>query len=69
MVFYISFLVAMRRMWTGKYVRSPLARALFVNMVSENESASDYQEVSCSPTCFTICPMTPFEGEPSEMLR
>ncbi|XP_071403629.1 protein-L-histidine N-pros-methyltransferase isoform X2 [Centroberyx affinis] len=26
-------------MWTGKYVRSPLARSLFMNMVSESEAA------------------------------
>ncbi|XP_031416934.1 methyltransferase-like protein 9 isoform X2 [Clupea harengus] len=38
------------RMWTGKYVRSPLARALLVNMVSESESGSEIQEwYRCSP--------------------
>ncbi|XP_051523262.1 protein-L-histidine N-pros-methyltransferase-like isoform X1 [Myxocyprinus asiaticus] len=36
-VFYVSFLLAMRRMWTGKYVRSPLARSLFMNMVTESD--------------------------------
>ncbi|KAG5854345.1 methyltransferase-like protein 9 isoform X2 [Anguilla anguilla] len=35
---YVSALLAVRRMWTGKYVRSPLARALFVSMVSEGET-------------------------------
>ncbi|XP_030630196.1 protein-L-histidine N-pros-methyltransferase isoform X2 [Chanos chanos] len=36
-VFYVAFLLASRKMWTRKYVRSPLARALFVNMVTETE--------------------------------
>lgn len=36
---YIALLLATRRMWTGKYVRSPLARSLFMNMVSESETA------------------------------
>ncbi|KAI7796872.1 putative methyltransferase-like protein 9 [Triplophysa rosa] len=36
-LFYVSFLLAMRRMWAGKYVRSPLARNLFLNMVTESE--------------------------------
>lgn len=39
MVGYVGFLLSMRRMWTGKYVRSPLARTLFANMVSEIEDA------------------------------
>ncbi|KAM4623419.1 protein-L-histidine N-pros-methyltransferase isoform 2-T2 [Polymixia lowei] len=38
-------------MWTGKYVRSPLARSLFVNMVTESEAAGiETQEwYRCSP--------------------
>ncbi|XP_063077298.1 methyltransferase-like protein 9 [Engraulis encrasicolus] len=49
-VFYIAFLLAMRRMWTGKYVRSPLARALISNMVSDTESSSYDQEwYRCCP--------------------
>ncbi|KAL2078006.1 hypothetical protein ACEWY4_025691 [Coilia grayii] len=48
-VFYISLLLVMRRMWTGKYVRSPLARALFVNMVSESESSYDQEWYRCCP--------------------
>ncbi|KAK6301774.1 hypothetical protein J4Q44_G00278270 [Coregonus suidteri] len=38
-------------MWTGKYVRSPLARSLFMNMVSESkEAGQDTQEwYRCSP--------------------
>ncbi|KAK9964976.1 hypothetical protein ABG768_004097 [Culter alburnus] len=38
LLFYVYFLLAMRRMWTGKYVRSPLARSLFVNMVTETDT-------------------------------
>ncbi|XP_036400215.1 methyltransferase-like protein 9 isoform X2 [Megalops cyprinoides] len=38
-VCYVSALLVVRRMWTGKYVRSPLARALFVSMVNEGETA------------------------------
>lgn len=37
---YIAFLLSIRRMWTGKYVRSPLVRSLLVNMVSENDAAA-----------------------------
>lgn len=43
---YIAFLLSIRRMWTGKYVRSPLVRSLFMNMVSETEAAAiETQEV------------------------
>ncbi|XP_062382712.1 methyltransferase-like protein 9 [Sardina pilchardus] len=49
-VFYISFLVATRRMWTGKYVRNPFARALMVKMVSESESSAGNEEwYRCCP--------------------
>ena len=45
---YIAFLLAIRRMWTGKYVRSPLARSFFMNMVSESEATTlETQEVCC----------------------
>lgn len=45
-VFYVSALLVLRRMWTGKYLRSPLARALFVGMVSEGEATGqESQEV------------------------
>ncbi|KAL6094710.1 mettl9 [Pungitius sinensis] len=37
---YVAFLVSVRKMWTGKYVRSPLARSLFMNMASESEVAA-----------------------------
>lgn len=36
---YVAFLLSIRRMWTGKYVRSPLVRSLFLNMVTEGEGA------------------------------
>ncbi|XP_060950761.1 methyltransferase-like protein 9 isoform X1 [Limanda limanda] len=37
---YVVFLLSIRRMWTGKYVRSPLVRSLFSNMVSEGDAAA-----------------------------
>ncbi|XP_046887716.1 methyltransferase-like protein 9 isoform X1 [Hypomesus transpacificus] len=48
---YIAFLLAIRRMWTGKYVRSPLARSFFMNMVSESEATTlETQEwYRCAP--------------------
>lgn len=48
---YIAFLLATRKMWTGKYVRSPLARSLFMNMIGESEEAGqETQEwYKCSP--------------------
>lgn len=48
---YIAFLLATRRMWTGKYVRSPFARSFLLNMVSESEAVgSETQEwYRCSP--------------------
>lgn len=46
-LFYVSFLLAMRRMWAGKYVRSPFARNLFLNMVTESEiTGQETQKVS-----------------------
>lgn len=41
---YVAFLLSIRRMWTGKYVRSPLVRSLFLNMVNEGDAAEP-QEV------------------------
>lgn len=35
---YVAFLLSIRRMWTGKYVRSPLVRSLFLNMVTEGDA-------------------------------
>lgn len=43
---YVAFLLSIRRMWTGKYVRSPLIRSLFMDMVTDNEAAAiETQEV------------------------
>jgi len=38
---YVAFLLSMRTMWTGKYARSPLARALLTNMGSQIEGDAD----------------------------
>uniref|UniRef100_A0A1A8PH69 Methyltransferase like 9 n=2 Tax=Nothobranchius TaxID=28779 RepID=A0A1A8PH69_9TELE len=45
-VFYITFLLSFRRMWSGKYVRSPLVRSLFMTMVNDSEEvpAAEKQE-------------------------
>ncbi|XP_035389484.1 methyltransferase-like protein 9 isoform X2 [Electrophorus electricus] len=50
-VFYISVLLAARRMWSGKYVRSPLARAVLMNMVTDgNFTGHEVQEwYRCCP--------------------
>ncbi|XP_072523705.1 protein-L-histidine N-pros-methyltransferase isoform X1 [Salminus brasiliensis] len=51
-VLYVSVLLAARRtMWSGKYVRSPLARAAFMNMVTNTEfSEHEAQEwYRCCP--------------------
>ncbi|XP_056627105.1 methyltransferase-like protein 9 isoform X2 [Triplophysa dalaica] len=50
-LFYVSFLLAMRRMWAGKYVRSPFARNLFLNMVTESEITGHETQkwYHCSP--------------------
>lgn len=43
---YVAFLLALRRMWTGRYVRSPAVRFLLTNMMSESETAvPETQEV------------------------
>ncbi|KAL4624583.1 methyltransferase-like protein 9 isoform X2, partial [Arapaima gigas] len=43
-VCYVSTLLALRRMWTGQYARSPLARALFAQMANEGENADGAPE-------------------------
>ncbi|KAJ8246354.1 hypothetical protein GJAV_G00266810 [Gymnothorax javanicus] len=53
-VFYISALLALRRMWAGKYVRSPLARALLVSMVSDDETLED--GTAGAPEWYACCP-------------
>lgn len=40
MLGYVAFLLSIRRMWTGKYIRSPLVRSLVMNMVTENDAAA-----------------------------
>lgn len=43
---YVAFLLSVRKMWTGKYVRSPLARSLFMNMAGARDAAAiETQEV------------------------
>ncbi|KAG1935681.1 methyltransferase-like protein 9 isoform X2 [Pimephales promelas] len=53
LLFYVSFLLVMRKMWTGKYVRSPLARSLFMNMETETETETPGYEAQqwyrCNP--------------------
>lgn len=45
-VFYVSVLLVARRMWTGKYSRSPLARTLFMNaLTSSDPNPQGMQEV------------------------
>ncbi|KAK2885155.1 methyltransferase-like protein 9 isoform X1 [Channa argus] len=47
---YVAFLLSIRRMWTGKYVRSPAIRSLFMNMAGSEVAAIDTQEwYRCSP--------------------
>lgn len=56
---YVAFLLSIRRMWTGKYVRSPLVRSLFLNMVTEGETAvAETQQVgniNLSPVSHLNC--------------
>ncbi|TRY83777.1 hypothetical protein DNTS_025262 [Danionella cerebrum] len=44
LLFYVCFLLGMRRMWTGSYIRNPLARSLFMNMMSETDAAHAPEE-------------------------
>ncbi|XP_054609994.1 protein-L-histidine N-pros-methyltransferase isoform X2 [Dunckerocampus dactyliophorus] len=48
---YVTFLLSIRRMWTIKHARRPLARALFVNMLNEGEGTAmeTHQWYHCSP--------------------
>ena len=50
MVGYIAFLLCMRTMWAGKYVRSPLARSMLTNMVSDMEEARLETQEVCAVT-------------------
>ncbi|KAM8876395.1 protein-L-histidine N-pros-methyltransferase isoform 2-T2 [Synchiropus picturatus] len=46
---YVSFLLSVRRMWSGKYVRSPVVRSLLSNMVGETEAVETQQWYRCCP--------------------
>lgn len=48
LVFYVSFLLGVRRMWTGRYVRSPVVRALLAaNTVSEAAAPENEEWYRC----------------------
>lgn len=48
-VLYVSLLLVARRMWTGKYTRSPLARTLLTNALTTSDfNAQGVQEVTLS---------------------
>lgn len=45
LLLYVSVLLALRKMWTGKYFRSPLVRTVYTNMLtSSNNSGQELQE-------------------------
>ncbi|XP_061764646.1 methyltransferase-like protein 9 isoform X1 [Nerophis ophidion] len=48
---YVTFLLSIRRMWTIRHSRSPLARTLFANMLNEGEGTAleTHQWYHCSP--------------------
>ncbi|XP_058477955.1 methyltransferase-like protein 9 isoform X1 [Solea solea] len=46
---YVAFLLSVRKMWTGKYVRSPLVRSLMSNMLSEGDATETEQWYRCCP--------------------
>ncbi|XP_020773790.1 methyltransferase-like protein 9 isoform X1 [Boleophthalmus pectinirostris] len=49
-LFYVGFLLAVRRMWTGRYVRSPVVRALLtVNTMSETVAHENEEWYRCVP--------------------
>lgn len=37
---YVAFLLSIKRMWTGKHIRSPLVRSLFMSIASEGEAGT-----------------------------
>ncbi|KAK7919536.1 hypothetical protein WMY93_010820 [Mugilogobius chulae] len=50
LLFYVSFLLAVRRMWTGRYARSPVVRALLnTNTMSENAVPENDEWYRCVP--------------------
>ncbi|XP_014906332.1 protein-L-histidine N-pros-methyltransferase isoform X1 [Poecilia latipinna] len=48
---YVAFLLSFKRMWTGKHIRSPLVRSLFMSMVTEGEAgiADQLEWYRCCP--------------------
>uniref|UniRef100_A0A8C6T4I3 Methyltransferase like 9 n=1 Tax=Neogobius melanostomus TaxID=47308 RepID=A0A8C6T4I3_9GOBI len=49
-LFYVTFLLGVRRMWTGRYVRSPVARALLTaNTMSETVAPENEEWYRCVP--------------------
>nr|XP_006637274.2 PREDICTED: methyltransferase-like protein 9 isoform X1 [Lepisosteus oculatus]XP_015215890.1 PREDICTED: methyltransferase-like protein 9 isoform X1 [Lepisosteus oculatus] len=48
-LFYFVSLLVIREMWTGRYLRSPLARALLVNMASETGPHGSQEWYRCCP--------------------
>uniref|UniRef100_A0A3Q0T7L1 Methyltransferase 9, His-X-His N1-histidine n=1 Tax=Amphilophus citrinellus TaxID=61819 RepID=A0A3Q0T7L1_AMPCI len=40
---YAAFLLSIRRMWTGKYIRNPVVRSLLVNMLSDLDTIDWYR--------------------------
>lgn len=40
---YVAFLLSIKRMWTGKHIRSPLVRSLFMSMVTEGDAGTAEQ--------------------------
>ncbi|XP_037547519.1 methyltransferase-like protein 9 [Nematolebias whitei] len=46
---YFACLLSVRRMWSGKYARSPLVRSLFENMVTEEEEEDRLEWYQCCP--------------------
>ncbi|KAF7705079.1 hypothetical protein HF521_020365 [Silurus meridionalis] len=49
-VVYVSVLLVARKMWTAKYTRSPLARTLFMNALTNSDFEPQVQEwYHCTP--------------------
>lgn len=48
-VFYVSFLVGVRRMWTGRYVRSPVVRALLTTNTMDTAAHETEEWYRCVP--------------------
>ncbi|XP_063338266.1 methyltransferase-like protein 9 isoform X1 [Pelmatolapia mariae] len=46
---YVAFLLSIRRMWTGKYIRNPVVRSLLVNMLSDLDTIDVTKWYRCNP--------------------